>query len=305
MKLVVAKRLLKSGITNFFRNIWVSIAATSMVTITLFIISTMIILYTLTVIAIQNSTDKVGVVTAYFNEQTTEAEIENVRQEIEAMQGVKSVKYTSHEEAKRNFEEAHRNQPILLETVNEFEDNEKPVPASLAVKADDLDYYPEIYDSLISDRYTPYFQSVRDNQKVINNLHSIINFITSFGILLAGIFMVVTVMVTFNTLRLTIYNRREEVEIMRLVGATNWYIRWPFFIEGIMYGIFATMVTSGVVFGLLYFLSDKIENFLQISNLGSSLINALFWKISLVNIVASIFLSLIASWIAMRRYLKI
>ena len=305
MKFIATRRLLRSGVTNFFRNIWVSIAATSMVAITLFIISTMIVLYTLTVLSIQNSTDKVGVVTAYFNEQTTDSEMSTVQKEIEAIPGVREVDFTSRDQAKQNFEQRHQNEPELLETLGEFSDSEDPIPASLAVKADNLDDYPQIYSTLESDRYTPYFQTIRDNQKVIDKLHQIINFITTFGAILAAIFVVVTILVTFNTIRLTIYNRREEVEIMRLVGATNWYIRWPFLIEGIMYGVFATIFTSAVVFALLWVLSGKLEQFLSIASLGSSLINALFWQIAAVNLVASILLGIIASSIAMRRYLKI
>ena len=117
--------------------------------------------------------------------------------------------------------------------------------------------------------------------------------------------MIVTIMVTFNTIRLTIYNRREEVEIMRLVGATNWYIRWPFLIEGILYALFATIITSLIVFGMLYTLSGRIEEFLQIGGIGTSLIKALFGKILLTNLVASIGLTMLASTIAMRRYLRI
>ncbi|OGE83206.1 MAG: hypothetical protein A3B10_00915 [Candidatus Doudnabacteria bacterium RIFCSPLOWO2_01_FULL_44_21] len=305
MSLVTTKRLLKSGIIDFFRNIWISIAATSMVTITLLIISTMIILYTLTALAIQNSTDKVGVVTAYFTDQTTQNEIDSVKAEIEAIGGVRAVEYTSKEEAKRRFEERHQNEPVILETLNEFSDAENPIPASLAIKADNLTDYAAIYERLNTDRFAPYFQTIRDNQKVIDKLYQIIQFITRFGVLLAGIFIVVTIMVTFNTIRLTIYNRREEVEIMRLVGATNWYIRWPFLIEGIMYAIFATITASLIVFGLLTILSSRIQEFLSISALGTNLIQTLFWQILVVNLVASVFLGVVASTIAIRRYLRI
>ncbi|HTL39597.1 MAG TPA: FtsX-like permease family protein, partial [Methylomirabilota bacterium] len=190
-------------------------------------------------------------------------------------------------------------------TLNEFSDSENPIPASLAVKADNLTDYAQIYNTLKSDRFTPYFETIRDNQKVIDKLHSIIDFITKFGLLLALIFMVVTVMVTFNTIRLTIYNRREEVEIMRLVGATNWYIRWPFLIEGMMYGIFATIITSLIVLGLLSLLSGRIEQFLSITTLGQGIFVKLFWQILGVNFLAGIILGVLASGIAMRRYLKI
>lgn len=305
MSVITAKRLIKSGVTNFFRNIWVSIAATSMVAITLFIISTMIILYTLATLAIQNSTDKVGVVTAYFNDTTTDKEMANVQAEVEALSGVKFATFTSREQAKLLFIQRHQNDSALLETLGEFTSAENPIPASIAIRANTLDDYASIYSTLKSDRYTPYFQTIRDNQKVIDKLHKIIDFITKFGLLLAGIFIVVTIMVTFNTIRLTIYNRREEVEIMRLVGATNWYIRWPFMIEGIMYGLFATVIVSMIVLALLILLSSRIEQFLSISSLGTSLIKAVFWKILLTNLIASIGLSLVASTIAIRRYLRV
>lgn len=305
MNTLIARRLIKSGATNFFRNIWISIAATSMVAITLFIISTILILYTLTVLSIQNSTDKVGVVTAYFTDKTTEKEMASVREDVSALRGVKSVDFTSRQTAKELFIKIHQNEPALLETLNEFTDAENPIPASLAVRADNLNDYPDIYNQLKSDRFTPYFTTIRDNQKVIDKLHKIIDFITKFGLIFAGIFMVVTVMVTFNTIRLTIYNRREEVEIMRLVGATNWYIRWPFLIEGIMYAIFATIFVSLIVLALLLMLSGRIEQFLSISSLGTTLIRALFWQIFTVNLLASIGLGIIASSIAMRRYLRV
>lgn len=305
MNLITFNRIIKSGFTSFFRNIWVSLAATSMVTITLFIISTIIILYTLTVLSINNSTDKVGVVTAYFNDQTTEKEIQNIKAELETLTQVKEVTYTPKTQAKLDFIARHQNDPKLLETLNEFKDSENPVPASIAIKAVNLSDYQSVYNIMKGDRFTPFFSKIRDNQKVIDKLYKIIQFITRFGVVLAGIFILVTILVTFNTIRLTIYNRREELEIMRLVGATNGYIRGPFFVEGAIYAILATIFTSIVIFATLYLLSDKISQFLSLNSLGSTLIEALFWKITLINLFASLFLTIVASSIAMRRYLRI
>jgi len=305
MKMLTTKRVIASGLTNFLRNIWISIAATSMVSITLFIISIIIVLYALTSVAINSSTDKIGVVTAYFNQQTTEKEKENVIVEVSSLPGVREVIYTTKEQAIAQFRATHENDPNWLESLNEFTDADSPLNGSISVKADSLTDYAQIYDSLIEDRYAPYFHDVRDNQKVIDKLYTIILFITRFGILLAAIFMVVTVLVTFNTIRLTIYNRRSEVEIMRLVGATNWYIRWPFFIEGILYALIATILTSGIILILLFLLSGRIEQFLSINAFGTSLIKSLFWQILLANFLASIGLTVLASSIAMRRYLKV
>ncbi|MBX4204601.1 MAG: ABC transporter permease [Candidatus Doudnabacteria bacterium] len=304
MNSTVFKRLVKSGVTNFFRNIWLSIAATSVMTITLFIISTIIVLYTLTSVSLDNVKDKVGI-TAYFNNTTSETEILNIKDELAATQGVKEIVYIPKNLARDKFIAAHQDEPLLIETVNEFSENDNPLPASFAIKGENLSDYENIASVLGSDRYKPYFAKIRDNKKVIDRLNKITNVITKGGIGLTIVFIIVTIMVMFNTIRLTIYNRREEVEIMRLVGATNWYIRGPFIIEGIMYGLLAMIIASGIMLLLLSVLSGKVEQFLSLQTLGGSLMSALYWKILLANLVIGVGLGVIASLIAMRRYLRV
>ena len=297
-------RLIKSGFTNFFRNIWLSLAATSIMTITLFIISTILVLYTLTNLSIENIKDKVGI-TAYFNNQTSEREILNVKAELELMESVERVDYIPKTIAKELFLEMHKNEPLLLETLNEFNESENPLPNTLAIRAAELTDYSGIAETLRSERYSPYFERIRDNSKVIDRLYSITDTIKKLGVLLAAIFVIVTIMVMFNTIRLTIYNRRQEVEIMRLVGATNWYIRMPFIIEGIMYGIIATVITSAIMYGILRFMSERVENLLSLEDIGGTLTNTLLFQIIGVNFVLGVGLGIIASAIAMRRYLRI
>jgi cell division transport system permease protein len=233
MNYTVFKRLVKSGLTNFFRNIWLSIAATSVMTITLFIISTILVLYTLTAISLSNIQEKVGI-TAYFNDSTSQTEIDNIKNELSILPQIKQIDYIPKNLAKDKFIAAHQDDPLLIETLNEFNDSENPLPASFAIKANKLTDYAEISTTLHSDRYSSYFNKIRDNSVVIDKLTKITKAITQGGIALTVVFVIVTLMVMFNTIRLTIYNRREEVEIMRLVGATNWYIRGPFIIEGLM-----------------------------------------------------------------------
>lgn len=304
MAFITTNRLIKTGFTNFFRNIWLSLAATSIMTITLFIISTIFVLYTLTNLSIENIKDKVGI-TAYFNNQTSEREILNVKAEIELMPNVESVEYIPKTIAKEIFLEIHKNEPLLLETLNEFKDSENPLPNSFAIRATGLEEYSAISETLRSDRYAPYFERVRDNSKVIDRLFSITNTIKNLGVVLTAVFVVVTIMVMFNTIRLTIYNRRQEVEIMRLVGATNWYIRMPFIIEGILYGIIATVITSGIMFAGLYYSSDRVQQLLSLDSIGGSLTSALMLQIIIINVVLGLGLGIIASSIAMRRYLRI
>jgi cell division transport system permease protein len=304
MNLIVLKRLVKSGVTNFFRNIWLSIAATSVMTITLFIIATIVVLYTLTAISLENVKDKVGI-TAYFNNNTSETEIQNIKDELATVPGVKEITYIPKNLAKDKFIAAHQDDPLLIETLNEFTDKENPLPASFAIKAIDLPDYSVISEALHSEKYSSYFNKIRDNSKVIDKLNHITKTITQGGIALTIIFVIVTIMVMFNTIRLTIYNRREEVEIMRLVGATNWYIRGPFIIEGIMYGLLAMIISSGIMLILLSLLSGKVESFLSLQSIGGNLMKALYWKILLVNFVIGVGLGVVASTIAIRRYLRV
>lgn len=302
--MVTFNRLIESGFTNFFRNIWLSLAATSIVTITLFIISTILVLYTLTNVSITNIKDKVGM-TAYFNNQTSEKDILDLKAEIELMRGIKSVEYISNTQAREQFIAAHKEEPLWIETLNEFKDSENPLPNSFAIKAVELTDYANISDSLKGDRYKPYFERIRDNSVVINRLFSITNAIKKLGIVLIAVFVLVTIMVMFNTIRLTIYNRREEVEIMRLVGATNWYIRGPFIVEGLMYGLLATIITSAIMFGALTLMSAKVESFLELSEINENLLQTLMLQIIGLNLLVGVVLGIVASSIAIRRYLKI
>ncbi|MBI4049290.1 MAG: ABC transporter permease [Candidatus Doudnabacteria bacterium] len=306
MNLVTLNRLIKSGITNFLRNIGVSISATSVMVITLFIISTVLVLYNLTDLSLDNAKDRVGV-SVYFKDSTNADEITKVRSELEAFPGVKSVIFTSKEQARDRYIERNKNRPDRLRALAELDNDTDPFPNSLAITAAEFANYEAIVTYLGSDRFGPYLEDdgIRDNRKVIDRLSQLSTMIRQFGVLLTIVFIAVTIMVMFNTIRLAIYNRREEVEIMRLVGATNSYIRWPFFIEGLIYAILATLITSVVMFGLLSLASAKIEEFLDLQNFGGSLVRGLFLNLFVINLLSSITIGIVSSSIAIRRYLRI
>jgi cell division transport system permease protein len=275
-------------------------------TITLFIISTILVLYTLTSISLNNIKDRVGI-TAYFNQTTSEKEILNIKDELALTPQIKDIQYVPKALAKDKFIEAHKDDPLLIETLNEFSANDNPLPASLTIKANQLSDYGTISGASVlrSDRFVSYFSKIRDNSKVIDKLNNITNAITKGGIALTAVFVIVTIMVMFNTIRLTIYNRREEVEIMRLVGATNWYIRGPFIIEGLMYGLLAMIISSAIMLLLLFLLSSRVEQFLSLQAFGGSLISILAWKILAVNFIIGLLLGMLGSSIAIRRYLRV
>src|SRR5690606_20998326 len=145
-------------------------------------------------LSIENIKDRVGI-TAYFNDQTSEREIPNVKAEIELLPNVEHVEYIPKTAAPDLFMELHKNQPLHPETLNEFNDEENPLPNSFAIKARALGDYRPIAETLNSDRYAPYFERIRDNSKVIDRLYDITNGIKNLGIVLTAVFVVVTVMV--------------------------------------------------------------------------------------------------------------
>lgn len=307
MSFVVIKRLIKSGFTSFFRNLGLSMAATLIMTITLLIISTIFILYTFTGIALDIAKNRVGGVSAYFKESISERDVSAVRNELEQNPLIKQIAYVSQGEALQKFRETAeaKGRYSVLESLKEFKPDEVVFPASLTIFADDLTDYKEIASTLKSERYALYFTEVNDNKLIIESLNNIIRAIQSLGIGLVILFVVITITVMFNTIRLAIYNRREEVEIMRLVGATNSYIRGPFFIEGMMYAFLATLITSLAVLLVFYGFSKQIDGFFDVGGLSSLLKRTLLWQIIFINIVLSLSLSIASSAIAIRRYLRI
>ncbi|MBI2355591.1 MAG: ABC transporter permease [Candidatus Doudnabacteria bacterium] len=307
MNLVTFNRLVKSGTTSFLRNIGVSISATSIMVITLFIISTVLVLYNLTDLSLDSAKDRVGV-SVYFKDSTTKQEIDVIRSDLEAFPGVKSIIFTSKEQARDRYIERNQNRPDRIRALDELDNDTDPFPNSFAITASELTNYEPIVKFLGSDRFRPYIEEkdgIKDNRKIIERLGVLSKLIRQLGVLLTVVFIAVTIMVMFNTIRLAIYNRREEVEIMRLVGATNWYIRWPFLIEGLIYAILATAITSIVMFGLLSLASTRIEEFLDLRHFGGSLVRGLFAELFIINLLASIIIGVVSSSIAIRRYLRI
>lgn len=306
MNFIVFNRLIKSGATNFLRNLGVSLSATAVMSITLFIISTVLILYTLTDLSLDSAQDRVGI-SVYFKDETTTEQITVITEELAALPQIKNVVFTSKEQARDRYLERNQDQPARLRALDELDRDTDPFPNSLAITALRLSDYPQIVSHLESGRFQPYLQDngIRDSRKVIERLSQISAAIRQLGALLTVIFIGVTIMVMFNTIRLAIYNRRDEIEIMRLVGATNWYIRWPFFIEGLLYAGLATAVTSLIMFGLLSLASERIEAFLDLRNFGGNLVRGLFWDLLLLNLAVSVSIAIVSSTIAIRRYLRI
>ena len=292
------------GLTNFRRNLWLAGASTLIMTITLIILSVLSLLFVITNSSVSTIKERVDI-SAYFKNGLAESQIQVVKTQLEEDSRIGEVRYVSADEALAKFKENHNNDTLLLESVGEL--NENPLPATLQIKAKNLEDYPAVADLLNSDQYRSSIEKVNfeDNRTLIARLNNLLKFIITVGIILIGVFSAIAILVIFNTITLTIYNRKEEVEIMRFVGATNWYIRGPFIVEAILYSVFATIITSALIFPVYTNLLPKISNYLTPAGDTFNGNIALFIGLIIIQLVIAFTLSIISSLLAMRKYLRV
>jgi len=242
-------------------------------------------------------------VSVYFNRDIEEAKVLAVRQELVELPEVKSVDYVSQDEALKNFQERHKENAVLMQSLQELDQN--PLEASLNIKANYASQYEKITNYLSQERFQGLIDKVnyKQNKEIIDRLTSLTGNIQMGG-LLASLFLgLLAVLVSFNTVRLTMYNWRDEISVMRFVGASNWFVRGPFLVEGVLYGLSAALITILLIFPVLFLVSPKITNFLPEVDL-LYFYQANFWEFLFLLFSIGIILGGVSSLIAIRRYLK-
>ncbi len=297
-------RIIKNGARNLRRNLWLAGASTLIMTITLIILSVLTLMFIITSYSVRSIQQRVDI-SAYFKADVSEAKVLTIRDEIKKDGRIKEVNYVSSDQAQAAFKEKHRGDQLIIDSLGELTTN--PFPPTLQIKATNLEDFPAIAQELNSDKYKSVIQEVNfeDNRVIIERLNSLLKFIVTFGLILMVVFCLIAILVMFNTIALTIYNRREEVEIMRLVGATNWYIRGPFMVEAFMYSIIAAIVTSALLIPIYFTMLPKISNYLTP---GENIFNgdiAVFIGVVIVQLGIAFLLSAVSSLLAMRKYLRI
>ncbi len=278
-------------------------AATLVMIITLFIISSLFILNFLANLSLISIQEKVDL-SVYFKLNVSEQSIKQIQTQVEQLPEVKSVAYIPPVEAREKFKELHKDEPLLIESVEQFEDDENPFPASFAIRVYDLEDYGSIINIFEDDKFGPFVKKITDKRDIVNRLKSITDGIRKFGIGLTAVFSFITVVVMYNTIRLTIYSRRDDIEVMRLVGASNSFIRGPFVVEGILYGVLGAVLTFAVLFPVLITYGPRISNFLELES-TTSLPGPNVWVLFGLLVLLGSLLGIISSYIAIRRYLKI
>ncbi len=302
------RRIIKSGFISFWRNWFVSLASLLMMTITLFVIGALFFLGVVFNTTLAFIKDKVDV-TVYFMPIAEEHEVLAFKKTLEENPDIQSVEYLSRDQALADFRARHENDQLTLQALDELGMN--PLEASLSIKAKDPSKYEGIANELTSD--TALAKSVSSiidrvnyvrNKEAIDNLSTIISSAKKFGIAVVAILVAASFLIMFTTIRLAIYVSRDEISVMKLVGASNAYIRGPFIFTGVMYGVIAALVTLVLFFPMTMWLGPVTEKFFSGINLFTYYL-ANFFQLTLLILLSGVALGTLASFFAVRRYLKV
>lgn len=294
-------RVIRKGLINFKRNGWLSAATVSIMVITLFVMGSLYIVSDLANNVTEELQDKIDI-SAYFKDDAPEDKILDARKFVLQNSSVKSVEYISKEEAWENFKNKHRDNQVISESIQEVGSN--PLYATLNIKAQHPDSYSQIAGEIEKSSYMQYIQKLNyeQNKNTIDRFSGIISAVRKTGLFTAVFLAVIVVLVTFNTIRLTIYTHRQEIEIMKLVGGTNWFIRGPFVVEGLLYGIMAAVIAIFLMYAGISIVSAKITGFLPSSDLISFYLSNV-WILFFMLLAAGSILGSLSSFIAIRKYL--
>ncbi len=296
-------RIFKYGIQSFRRNALVSIATVIIMVLALMVFQGLIIFNAVASTAISSLNEKIDV-SVYFVPSAPEDEILKVQKALESLKEVKGVQYISRDEALKRFKELHKDDPAIGEAIKISEDN--PLLASLNIKAYDPNDYGVIISYFDNPTLKPLIERVPDarNRSVIERLNRLVAVAKRFGFGLTAFLALTAIIVTFNTIRLAIYSNREEIGIMRLVGASNFFINGPYFVEAIIFGILSAVISLVIVAPFVSFASPYVQTFVPEMSLITYFYSNLFF-LFFYQLVFSILLGIISGAIATRQYMKI
>lgn len=298
------KRILGLAINDFSRNKGISIAAVFVLVVTIMLVSGLFFFQGVVGYLTVQLQDKIDV-TAYFVESATEEEILNVKNKIiEMSPDIKNVEYVSKDQALADFNEKHKDNPVLAQALQEVGDN--PFLPSLNITTNgEVSQYESVSNILQTSDFSKLIEKVDFTQKkdTIEKVSSITKNINMFGLVLGALLILVAISVVYSTIKLGIESSKEEISTMRIVGASDWFIRGPFIIQGVIYGIISFVVCI-ILSGLFaYFVAPKISAVLPGFDMFSFYLTN-FWIFVLIQLGFGIAVGAISAFFVVKKYLN-
>ena len=301
------KRIVRAGFVGFWRNAFVSLSAIFVITVTLMVVGGMIFIDQLLTASLTQIREKVDI-NVYMVTTASEEDITELKGALESLPDVREVVYTSSDEALAQFRERHQNDELTIQALEELGEN--PLGASFSIRAKDPSQYESIANFLEDHRAgespeAPLIDRINFNQnrKAIDSLTNIIGTVERASYITMIVLIISSILIAFNTIRLTIFTSREEIGVMRLVGASNMYIRGPFVLQGIMYGLVSGVLTLLILYPIVLWLGPGTETFFSF-NLFTYFVNN-FGYLFAILVGSGIILGTVSSTLAIARYLRV
>ncbi len=305
MFLLSITRVIRFALQNFYRNIWLSLVTVTIIVLTLFSLTSLIVLNSGITQAMSSIKNKIDI-SIYLKNDTLEKDITPIKEKISNYNEVKEVTLISSNEALEKFKQKHVGDTLIQDALKELDKN--PLGPTLTVKANDVNLYPTILERLQSEKIENLVEEIDydDHKLVIERLEIISQKIRKLGLVISIIFAIISLLVVFNTIRIGIYTHKEEIGIMKLVGAGNWFVRAPFLLEAILYALLGLVVFWILFFVAASFLQPFLSSFFI--DINFNLMNYLtshFLYIFGFELIMMIILNIISSFIAIGKYLRV
>jgi cell division transport system permease protein len=258
----------------------------------------------LTLQAVETVKDRIDI-SVYFKPEVTPQEVKSIKEKLVKLDKIKSIYYLSREDSLKLLKEKHKQDVLVAESLQELGAN--PLGDTLIIKAYELNYYPLILQALEQSQYKGLIQdkNYQDNQAFLEKIYTVTDKIKKMGWLISGVFALISILIVFNTIRIAIYTHSEEINIMKLVGAGNWFIRAPFLIEAILYAGIGTVLTLLFLYPFLKLIDPYVLSFFN----GSFSLTAYYLSNLLAlaswQFIGILILALVVSFVAVGRYLDV
>jgi len=307
-KWVTFIRMCRYGVNNFSRNAWLTIAATAVMTITLLIIFTAVAARSILLDTVGSLRDKVDM-SIYLKTETTAEDAISIQNEIQKLSSVKSVTYTSAEEARAIIAQENKNDVQYLDALTEATNKN---PGILHIKVQNINDTTQLSNFVdnnellkqhIDTNRAPSFAGER--KASIESIGRAVGFAEQVGIIASLVFVAISSLIIFNTIRMAIFNRREEIQMMKLIGADSSFIRGPFVVEAIVYGFIAAILATVIGVVLLYSSVGTLESYQITVRPSVDFVTFYMGFVLLAMIVVGAFIGVVSSLLATRRYLRL
>lgn len=300
-------RIIKFALQGFFRNFWLSLVTVTMMFLSLFSITFLLGIDYMKQATLQGVENKVDILVS-LKPNVTKESLDSLYDDLKYLPEVKKVIIITPEDNKKLFQERNVDSAVL-KALDIFGENENPFAYNLAVNAYDLNQYQKILEYIQQDKYKDIVEgsAFHNYEQFITQINKVADSVNRYSWYIIGIFILISIVVIFNTIRMSIYTRRDEIIIIKLVGASNWFVQVPFIIESLIYALLALALVILVVFTAANFLQPSLNVYYQ----GSEIINLTgyfqnkFWLIFGGQFLALSFLNTMSTLFAVRKYLKV